>query len=519
MISIYKIRINNFRTIRDVELDLSDNLLLVGKNASGKTSLLRAISTAFDYSPLSHKDIYMPNASSEELSKNFTVTVTMRSDNKFFKKTERLYFEDYITLEDEYEVFKFTTEFIRHEDGKHYINVKTSNGKKLSKELLNSFIVLYINNVTSLKEDLVTLKKHIHKTHLPSESLEVIKSKLYDNYTEFYESQGANTIIKFAKLKEDLDILKFEYDVNNIPFMSLILVEEPETHIHPQGQRKLFNDLITCYGQQIITTHSPYVLSQAKLENIVITSNKDKNVQVHRIDFDDLGPRSLAKIKQSVIATRGELFFSNLVVLGEGVTEETVLPIYFERYFKRQPFDFGINILGVGGTNFKPFLTLLEKLDIPWYVFSDGEDLPLNSLKNALRGAMGDNYTHIDELDNVIYLEDGLCYEEYLVEQGYIRDIEKAINSVEGRDDTLDLYIKQNNGQLYNDVEVREYDGAEGRLRACKHILVTRKNKTKYAEAIAKSIVVSQDFDHQIPDKVKLLFEKIEEYLKKVGML
>ena len=48
-----------------------------------------------------------------------------------------------------------------------------------------------------------------------------------------------------------------------------------------------------------------------------------------RFNVGQFTPEELNRIEREVINTRGELLFSNAIVLCEGTTEEQAIPIYF----------------------------------------------------------------------------------------------------------------------------------------------------------------------------------------------
>ncbi|MFJ3318538.1 ATP-dependent nuclease [Herbaspirillum huttiense] len=49
---------------------------------------------------------------------------------------------------------------------------------------------------------------------------------------------------------------------------SILALEEPESHLHPQAQRSLFAHIKAMTGQRMVSTHSPYFAGQADLSDL-----------------------------------------------------------------------------------------------------------------------------------------------------------------------------------------------------------------------------------------------------------
>ncbi|GAH58627.1 unnamed protein product, partial [marine sediment metagenome] len=48
----------------------------------------------------------------------------------------------------------------------------------------------------------------------------------------------------------------------------MLAIEEPENHLHPQAQRSIFDLIKNIQGQIIFTTHSPYIIECAKIQQL-----------------------------------------------------------------------------------------------------------------------------------------------------------------------------------------------------------------------------------------------------------
>jgi putative ATP-dependent endonuclease of the OLD family len=194
-------------------------------------------------------------------------------------------------------------------------------------------------------------------------------------------------------------------------------LEEPETHLHPQAQRALFRQIRKMPGQRIISTHSPYICSQAEIVHMRHFSKVGEETVVRRINIgtaaNGLTAEDFRKIDRQVMNTRGDLLFARVLVLFEGETEEQALPDFAEKFWSKHPNDLGYSFIGVQGNgNYLPFLRLAESFKIPWFIFSDGEPASVDAVNIALT-AIGQN--PIPANPRVTVLPDGKDFEAYIV--------------------------------------------------------------------------------------------------------
>lgn len=290
---------------------------------------------------------------------------------------------------------------------------------------------------------------------------------------------------------------------------SMLALEEPEAHLHPQAQRALFLHIEDTPGQRIISTHSPYIAGQAGISQFRHFNKNGPTTEVSQIDVSKLEKEDIRKIKREVLNTRGDLLYARALILCSGETEEQALPIFAETYWGMMSNSLGISIIGVGGDGkYSPFLYLASGLGIHWYICSDGEEKALKDIQSALKNI---GIMDISSQKNIFMLPDNHKWETYFVDQGYSNVIETMLDSYHNTNDFVGNYIKKMNGQKQQDGTIRNYDGEQGRKQAIVEILF--REKTRYAAPLAHAITSLEDTERRIPKKIEEMFEQIKSEL------
>ncbi len=280
-------------------------------------------------------------------------------------------------------------------------------------------------------------------------------------------------------------------------YYCIVLAEEPESHLHPCLQRALMQEFEGMMAQRIITTHSPFLISQSRLEDLVSCSNDMHGSNYTSLKtIDRFGPDCVREIRRMFLSGRADALFSDLVILGEGITECEALPVYFKEYFGKTPDEMNVSIVGVGGKDYyAPCLYACNSFNISWLLLSDGESDAKKAVDLAIDKVFGEQ-SYVAKC-RVFTLSDGNCYEKHILNDGYYDLIETFL-----RDDysgSFDGYMKKQRGNgNKNDQEI---------LYKLMH-----NNTAYYTKSIAEAIC-SQDVMKKIPSVIINLLKEVEKLL------
>lgn len=172
--------------------------------------------------------------------------------------------------------------------------------------------------------------------------------------------------ILLAKMQADSDQ---SYLGGNSKIFPMLVVEEPEAHLHPSMQDKFLKFLRDNIGndrvrQIFITSHSTHVTSAIELEEIIcLHHDVEGNTSVGYLgkvfdnSADDL--KSLKYVKRFLDATKSNMLFAEKIILVEGLAEQLLMGIFAES-LKNPLENHHVSVINIGGRYFNHFLKLFD---------------------------------------------------------------------------------------------------------------------------------------------------------------
>lgn len=166
----------------------------------------------------------------------------------------------------------------------------------------------------------------------------------------------------------------FDVDKLRPAVFTLVAMEEPENSLSPHYLGRVIKALTNFSGhdnaQALIATHAPSLLRRVPPENIrYLRLDADRETTVKSIEMPDVADEAHKFVREAVQAFP-ELYFSRLVILGEGDSEEIVLPKLLQANGLAED-DTSIVVAPLGGRHVNHFWRLLNGLGIPHVTLLD----------------------------------------------------------------------------------------------------------------------------------------------------
>lgn len=147
----------------------------------------------------------------------------------------------------------------------------------------------------------------------------------------------------------------------------LLLIEEPEAHLHPQLQLTLHEALRKMTFQSILTTHSTHITSSAPMSSFVFLTNTGAKAPFAAAPSQNpsLDDAARADLERYLDATKSNLLFARKVMLVEGAAELFLVPPLVKAALGIDLEREGISVVAIHGTHFDSFTSLFTESCLP----------------------------------------------------------------------------------------------------------------------------------------------------------
>ncbi|MCZ4058836.1 ATP-dependent endonuclease [Pantoea sp. LMR881] len=193
----------------------------------------------------------------------------------------------------------------------------------------------------------------------------------------------------------------------------LLLVEDPETRLHPIMLSVAWDLLELLPLQKIATTNSGELLSQVPVENVCRLVREPARVAAWRIGPEGLSAEESRRIGFHIRMNRPSALFARCWLLVEGETEVWIINELAQQcgyHFAAE----GIKVIEFAQSGLKPLLKFARRMGIDWHVLTDGDEAGMKYAATARS-----QLQQYDEEDHHLTLLPALDMEHFLYKQGF----------------------------------------------------------------------------------------------------
>ena len=248
-------------------------------------------------------------------------------------------------------------------------------------------------STASLRFNSTDIETSIRKTEVVFEPTETGKEYTIDQMGDGLRSLFYISLVDSILDVEGQMVREIETDPEHTsfnrkpPILTIVALEEPENHIAPHLLGKLVGNLKDIAeknnAQAIMTSHSPSIVKRIDPENLRYF-RLDRELLASKVRCitlpDEERMQDQYKYIKEAVRAYPELYFAKLVILGEGDSEEIILPKYWEAIHGNTDVS-GISIVPLGGRHVNHFWRLLNDLEIPYITLVALQKAMYESLK------------------------------------------------------------------------------------------------------------------------------------------
>lgn len=173
-----------------------------------------------------------------------------------------------------------------------------------------------------------------------------------------------------AKMQVDAD---GKYLGSNAKVFPMLVIEEPEAHLHPTMQDKFIKFLKKNIKEKkvkqiFVTTHSTFITAASQLDELICLYRDGMEVCVaypgkvfegYKDGVKVVNATSKKYVQRFLDATKSNMLFAEKIIMVEGIAEQLLIPILAE-YEGISLADNHVVVLQVGGRYFEHFLYLFD---------------------------------------------------------------------------------------------------------------------------------------------------------------
>lgn len=353
-----------------------------------------------------------------------------------------------------------------------------------------------------------------------------------------------------AKMQKDAS---GDYLGSNAKIYSILAIEEPEAHLHPNMQylflKFLNNNQEDEVRQIFISSHSPNITAAVDLDDLIVLNKKEDKVRVSypgRVFSQSKEDQNSKKyIERFLDVTKSDMFFAEALIFVEGISESLLIP-EFAKKMNKNLIDQHISIVNLGGRHFKHFLRLFDVVknddalnkkvacitDLDPVRRKDEENASWKSC-NPFAVNNDDQFEYKESSNNVVgqYLDSKENIQIYTQEKGesstfeydlllnnpYNQDlltesmsnqeeIKRIMKLAEEKASIVDILEEMNENQFKKELkkDLEHSNLEDDQLR--KHIIAGRYLNSTSKAVVAQELafkLISDDLEIEIPDYIK----------------